>query len=465
MNSDTVLSALEEAAQLIARLDARISATSLVEPWQVRASLLAAERLAAVDGMPTRVADIVGLMLGVDLPSPAAYRPATIGFAHWRRCMARIALSHVGSRLLGRTPSPSRAAREAQSDFDVEDTYSPAARRVIEKKGTVAETVDAYAVGVSNRALDVMRGFEHTGSTYWGLARAMRAAVTADPDPEYFERIYKVRLSFENDARARARLAEKLFPSPPPPEVRESDEHMEDFIRSVVWDKQPHLGACFAVLPDRLVDMGVTVNRLSCLTGAVKRLGFERRLDERAFVGFLRQLAWDARAGLALLDSLERALGEFGRSPATKVDGRSPLPDVIYGFLLLPALDVGWIEDALQIPERNAQRAVKRLADAGLIVHWADRKIGHGESSGQRTLRLWATSSFAGEFDRSVRSRSSSFRRGKAMVVDPSEMLARYRDLDVSIPMSVVYDRFDAEVIGLDRQYGRFFAKVADRAR
>src|SRR3546814_9688659 len=49
-----------------------------------------------------------------------------------------------------------------------------------------------------------------------------------------------------------------------------------------------------------------TRNRLSCITGATKRLGFERRLDDRAFVGFLKQLALDASSGLDLLDDLEQ---------------------------------------------------------------------------------------------------------------------------------------------------------------
>lgn len=57
----------EVALQLITELDTRISASPLAEAWQVRAAFLAAETLAAVDGTPTRPADILGLMTGTPL--------------------------------------------------------------------------------------------------------------------------------------------------------------------------------------------------------------------------------------------------------------------------------------------------------------------------------------------------------------------------------------------------------------
>src|SRR3546814_7443229 len=53
-----------------------------------------------------------------------AYLPATIGFGHWRRCLARMQFSDVTERLLGRSVSPSQAAAEAQADWDYEDTRS-----------------------------------------------------------------------------------------------------------------------------------------------------------------------------------------------------------------------------------------------------------------------------------------------------------------------------------------------------
>src|SRR3546814_1987631 len=82
MKSERIYAAIEEASGLIARLDARISVTPWAEAWHIRATYQAAERLAAIDGTPTRSGDILGLMMSSALPSPEAYLPATIGFGH-----------------------------------------------------------------------------------------------------------------------------------------------------------------------------------------------------------------------------------------------------------------------------------------------------------------------------------------------------------------------------------------------
>src|SRR3546814_2728419 len=120
MKSERIYAAIEEASGLIARLDARISVTPWAEAWHIRATYQAAERLAAIDGTPTRSGDILGLMMSSALPSPEAYLPATIGFGHWRRCLARMQFSDVTERLLGRSVSPSQAAAEAQAAWDYE---------------------------------------------------------------------------------------------------------------------------------------------------------------------------------------------------------------------------------------------------------------------------------------------------------------------------------------------------------
>lgn len=454
MKADTILAALEVTAQLIARLDARISATPLAEAWQVRACFLAAERLAAVDGTPTRSGDILGLMMDAPLPSPAAYRPATIGFGHWRRCMARIQFGELASRLLGRSVPPALAAEEAQLDWDIADTLPPAARRVFEQSRE-EESVDAYALAVSERALDQLRRFDAPGSVFKSIAEAMKLAIRVDPDPDYFERIYDFRRRFEAD------VAERMGPLPSPA----GQNPAKELIASIKWEKTAHLGACFAVLPDRLQEMGLTANRLSCLTGATKRLGFEGRLDDRAFIGFLRQLTVDARAGLALLDSLESLLGRFGRSSATKFDPRSPLPDILYAFLVLPAVDVSWLEKMLGLKERVTFKLVKRLADGGLISHWGDRKVGIGEGHGSRSVRLWGAASFEKDFNRSIKRRGGWVKPGLGSATTPAEMLNRHRDIDVSIPMSIVYARFDNELIDLDQQFGRFFERKQPKNR
>src|SRR5690606_6816614 len=111
--------------------------------------------------------------------------------------------------------------------------------------------------------------------------------------------------------------------------------------------------------------------------------------------GFLRQLIKDARAGLALLDSLERAFGHFAGSPEAKPDARSQLPEIIYSFLLYPAVDTLWLQTALDLQERVVRKLIKRLADAGLIVHWADRRA--QENKG-REVRLWTASHFEADF-------------------------------------------------------------------
>src|SRR3546814_18346055 len=82
-------------------------------------------------------------MMSSSLPSPEAYLPATIGFGHWRRCLARMQFSDVTERLLGRSVSPSQAAAEAQADWDYEDTLSPAIRTAIASQRDQEETVDS----------------------------------------------------------------------------------------------------------------------------------------------------------------------------------------------------------------------------------------------------------------------------------------------------------------------------------
>lgn len=62
MKTERIFEAIETASGLIARLDARISATPWAEAWHIRSTFYAAEKLAAVDGTPTQSGDIVRLM-------------------------------------------------------------------------------------------------------------------------------------------------------------------------------------------------------------------------------------------------------------------------------------------------------------------------------------------------------------------------------------------------------------------
>src|SRR3546814_3656299 len=59
------------------------------------------------------------------------------------------------------------------------------------------ETVDSYALEVSENALNKMRAYDAPGSVYHSLAKALREAIRVDPDPEYFKRIHMLRIKFE----------------------------------------------------------------------------------------------------------------------------------------------------------------------------------------------------------------------------------------------------------------------------
>lgn len=456
MLPDAIMADAEVALQLITELDTRISASPLAEAWQVRAAFLAAESLAAVDGTPTRPADILGLMTGTPLPHIGSYLPAAAGFAHWRVCLAKVELSDLASRLIGRTLSRAAAADEQQKDRDLEKTLPlPAQRRM--GRGT-AEDVDRFAYQVGDQALRRMRERQSRGSRLWALANDMREAVRVDPDPTYFERIYYLQRDFLASSRKAADQVKSALPSPTPDQLEAIDAQIGHFVDAVRWEKKSHLGACFAILPDRIRDLGLSVNRLTCMTGATKRLGFEGRLDDRAYGGFLRRLAQEARTGLALLDSLERSFGHFAGSPEAKPDARSQLPEVIYAFLLYPAVDTLWLQTALDLHERVVRKLVKRLADASLIVHWADKRA--RESRG-REVRLWT----AAEFERDFQMAISNRRRLHTPLPSPAATIERYRDAYISKPMSLVFESFDQEMLDIDREFGRFFARAPAKSR
>src|SRR3546814_606036 len=126
-------------------------------------------------------------------------------------------------------------------------------------------------------------------------------------------------------------------------------------------------------------EMGITRNRLSCITGATKRLGFERRLDDRAFVGFLKQLALDASSGLDLLDDLELQMGAFGRAFKARFDQRSPLPLMMYAFLILPAVSSSWLQQSLDLLAGVTNKNLKHLEEEKVIVQW-NQPISSGQS-------------------------------------------------------------------------------------
>nr|MBF0683705.1 hypothetical protein [Pseudomonas sp.] len=301
MPSDAIYGLIEDVSQLITRLDARVLASPLAEAWQVRACFLAAESLASVDGTPTRQSDILRILSSTPLPSRDGYYPAMTAMGHWRRCMARVDLSELAARIVGAKPSPALQAQEEQEDWDREDRLPRAARQWSPVE--ILRDIDSYALRTAKRALEVMRSDEPLrGSRYLALARGLQVAVRTDPDPDYFDRIHDMREQFMADAAKAAEDRLAALPSPTEETVTQMRDQQVRWLENVQWEKKPHWGACYAVLPDRMVEMGLTTARLSCLTGATKRLGFEGRLDDRAAEGFLRKLAQEARAGLDLLD-------------------------------------------------------------------------------------------------------------------------------------------------------------------
>lgn len=442
-----VISALEEAAIAITRLNTRVSMSPMREAWYVRSTILAAESLAEIDGMQTAQADLIGLVSGAPLPSPQAYAQAIVGFGHWRRCIGRVELSDCAARLVGRTIAGSAAAREAQEDMDYEDLLPLGVRRVL-RQTEPGEAIDAHADRSAARALAVLRSDERGGPRLLALIESMRDAVRLDPDPGYFERIWMLRCDLESNVDRRA-----------PASLRDA------FKAGLNWDRKSHLGACFSVVPDRLIDLGLATERLSCLTGGTKRLGFDARLDDQAFVGVLHKLAAEAHRGMALLDALERFLAKAFLSPATKFDSRSQLPEVLYAILLLPAVDAGWIADALGIDLRVVQKLLKRFSEAGIVQPWEQRrasKLADGRASDRQ---LWMASGFEKSFERARAAHVMARAPSPRLEFSPGELMSRYRDVDVAKPMAEVLVDFDQEMIDLDRAFGHFWKPEVGKNR
>ena len=166
----------------------------------------------------------------------------------------------------------------------------------------------------------------------------MQQAVRMDPHPDYFERVERLRREFTAQANETAVAKKEALPSPANAKEAEEldrrriqiDEARHKVLEKVTWEKgRHHLGSCYALAPERLREPGLTQNRLSCLTGATKRLGFQGRLDDQALVGFFRQMAQDARADLALLDSPEELVAMLATFEATEFGKRSAMPEVL----------------------------------------------------------------------------------------------------------------------------------------
>lgn len=463
MTNAALIAGVEEASLLIGRLDTRVSASPLAEAWQVRAAIQAGVALAAVDGTPTQEGDILSLMTGSPLPSPNSYAPARTGLLHWRRCLARVELGDLAARLVGRKPSATLAAIEQQEDWDAEDAMGSRARRALADLAPLS-SIDEDAERDAARALAVLRSIEPKGSRLLGLAAALREAITTARDPRRLQRTWDLRRMVERRIDQDAERTIAALPSPSLDGEQSIRRAAADLKASIEWDRPDEFGAVFGVVADRLQDLGFTRSRLTCLTGATKRLRMEGRLDERAQLGFLRRLAQEARNGLALLDGLETVFLEFARSPAVVADARSALPEIVYAHLVLPAVDAKWLELSLELHERVTRRFVKRLVDAGLIAPWGTRRHVPVNGARARESTLNAAVSFNSLYERALRTRGASAGRAAGLALAPDEMIGRARDESVSQPMAVVFKRFEDEMLEIDREFGRFWERKVSKS-
>lgn len=439
MAKSPIPAAIEEASLAIGRLDARVSFSVLQDAWQVRASLQAAVRLAEVDGTPTRQGDVAGLMLGSQLTHGDAYGPAARGLLHWRRSVARAPLSDVSMRVIGKATTRRQSAREAQADWDMEDAIPREARKAV-AQGPIPD-LDGMVEREGRAALAAMRDADAGMGSLRSVAAGIRDVLRHDPDPGRHVRLHDLLVRIIAEVGRNSAASAK-------------SEAAEAMVRMSTIG-EPRLGAVHAVVADRLVDMGVTSSRLSCLTGATKRIGMEGRQDERAVAGFLRALAKEAREGSALLDALEDMVARWSTAPAARFDARSRLPDVLWVFLLLPAADAGWIAASMDMDDRVAQKFVRRLADGGLVVPWSARRTDTGPEERSAEVRLWSAAGFEDAYAMSMR-KSAPWSR-KRMAIEPWDVLSRVHDADLSVPMAEVFRRFAEGIADIDREFGHLW--------
>src|SRR3546814_14274849 len=92
----------------------------------------------------------------------------------------------------------------------------------------------------------------------------------------------------------------------------------------------------------------------------------------------LKQLALDASSGLDLLDDLELQMGAFGRAFKARFDQRSPLPLMMYAFLILPAVSSSWLQQSLDLLAGVTNKNLKHLEEEKVIVQWRseERRVG-----------------------------------------------------------------------------------------
>ena len=449
MVEDDLLIALEDASAAIGRLDARLKGHPLREAWHVRSACKAAISLAAVDGIPVREADLVGFMMGARLPVSESYLGAAEALKWWQKAMGRIVLSESSKRLLGVTIGRRQSAREAQDDFDREDHLSTGARRVLAKTGEAAP-VDDWVDAGALRALEAMR---REGRGLVAIAAGLKSALSSPRDPDWSARSWDLQRRLKEQAEQRLE-AETIGWSDE--DVAERRRQVEEMLGSLIWEGPKALGEAHLAVADRILETGLTSSRLTILTGATKRIAIERRGDHRAIIGFLHILTREAREGEALLSALEEMVMKWVKAPSLSFDPRSSLPDILWAILVLPAVDVGWLSTALELSPRVTQKFMHRIASEGMISHWAERRAERVERR-DADIRLWVPDGFEEALERNVR--HARIRRRAEHLDNRSfaEVASQLRDMKKASPMAEVFQRFEQQIIDIEKEFGRFW--------
>src|SRR3546814_3301008 len=95
-------------------------------------------------------------------------------------------------------------------------------------------------------------------------------------------------------------------------------------------------------------------------------------------------------------------MGAFGRAFKARFDQRSPLPLMMYAFLILPAVSSSWLQQSLDLLAGVTNKNLKHLEEEKVIVQW-NQPISSG---GGRPMKLWAGAALADTFERTQKIRS-----------------------------------------------------------
>src|SRR3546814_13351778 len=117
-------------------------------------------------------------------------------------------------------------------------------------------------------------------------------------------------------------------------------------------------------------------------------------------------------------------MGAFGRAFKARFDQRSPLPLMMYAFLILPAVSSSWLQQSLDLLAGVTNKNLKHLEEEKVIVQW-NQPISSG---GGRPMKLWAGAALADTFERTQKIRSRRHSANSIPLPSPAEMLLRYRD-------------------------------------